>query len=106
MMGPIVLTVSGSVGASTVIQLDYLKFGGLAVQTVASSTTSVYAVEVSLDAPSTIGSSVMTWTSLGTSTSVGNNIVTTQAPYRSLRLNVTTGASQAVTTMTVIQSAV
>lgn len=104
MMGPVIVTVTGSVGTSTYIQLDYLRFGGVAVQTVASSTTSVYAVEVSLDAPSSIGSSAMTWTSLGTSTSVGNNIVTTQAPYRCIRLNVTTGASQATTTMTVIQS--
>ena len=103
MMGPIILTVAGSVATSTIIQLDYLKYGGLACQTVASSTTSVYAVEVSLDAPST---GTMTWTSLGTSTSVGNNIVTTFAPYRCLRLNVTAGASEAVTTFTVIQSAV
>lgn len=106
MMGPISVTVSGSVGVSTAIQLDYLKYGALAVQTTASSTTSVYAIEVSLSEGTSVAvqSTGMIWTSLGTSTSVGNNIVTATAPYRWVRLNVTTGASQATTTMTVIQS--
>lgn len=104
MMNPVVLTVSGSVGNSTFIQLDYLRFGATGVQTTCSSTTSVYAVEWTLDAPSTIGSSVMVWTSIGASTLVGNTFIGTQNPYRAVRLNVTTGASEAVTTMTVIQS--
>jgi hypothetical protein len=100
MMQPVTLTVSGSIGTSTAIALDYLRFGAIAAQTTCSSTTSVYSVEASLDEQS----SAATWISVGASTLVGNTMVTGTAPYRWLRLNVTTGASQATTTMTVIQS--
>jgi hypothetical protein len=100
MMQPVTLTVSGSIGVSTAVQLDYLRFGAFAVQTTCSSTTSVYSVEASLDPIST----GMVWVSVGASTLVGNSLVTGTAPYRYVRVNVTTGASEAVTTVTVVQS--
>lgn len=104
MMGPVSVTVTGSVALSTVIVLDYLRYGQTAVQTVASSTATTYEVQVTLDTPTTISGSVgATWFAVSTSTA-GNQTQTFDAPYRAMRLSVTTGTSQSQVTMTVIQS--
>lgn len=103
MMGPVTVTVTGSVAVSTVIVLDYLRYGQTAVQTVASSTATTYEIQVTLDTPVTISGSQATWFSLSTS-SAGNQIQTFATPYRAMRLSVTTGTSQSQVAMTVIQS--
>ena len=100
-MGPVTVTVTGSVAASTVIAMDYLRYGVIGIQTIASSSLSVYNVEMSLD---DLGAATINWFSSGSSALTGNTLYKTDAPIRSIRLNVTSGTSLSVVTMTVMQS--
>ena len=102
-MGPVTVTVTGSVAFSTVIGMDYLKYGQTAVQTVASSTATTYEVQGTLNTPITATGTNATWFTVSTS-SAGNQYQSFDTPFRALRLSVTAGTSESTVTMTVIQS--
>lgn len=104
MMGPINVTVTGSVAASTVVAMDYLVAGVTAIQTVASSTASVYNIEWTLGRSTDPTGSTLAWFSSGSSALTGNAYLAFTHPAQGIRLNVTSGTSLSVVNMTIIQS--
>ena len=115
---PITLTSSSTGGTSwasgtaarssfdPVAQLDYMKFGGTAVESVVTTSGAglTYNIEYSLDAPLAAASSQMTWYSSGSSALSTNAFISWTFPVRSVRINVTTGTSTQVVAATVVQS--
>ena len=93
--------------SGTWIQLDYLKTGPVAVQSVISTSgagTHKYSVEWSLDAPST-SSGATTWYASGSSQNSSNSYYSFTYPIRSLRINLTAATSNTLVTTVVAQSA-
>src|SRR6478672_648047 len=106
MLGPVISTLASSNGASSGIQLDYLKSGGTAVQVVVNTTGAglTYQAEYTLDNPQSVsGASQLSWFSSGSSNQSSHAFFNYAFPIRAIRALITAGTSNTSLVMTTIQ---